>query len=144
LEERDAQQLVSSFAFLAVGGKLIIKDRILPLHPDSLAVEVVEPEPQEVVNQVEKAQGEDQEKEADNMLKELALRMARAIVNHPDQVHVEEVEGAAMIVLELSVNPDDMGRVIGKRGRVANAMRTLLRASAAKEGKRVNLEIIET
>lgn len=78
------------------------------------------------------------------MLKELALRMARAIVNHPDQVQVEEVEGAAMIVLELSVNPDDMGRVIGKRGRVANAMRTLLRASAAKEGKRVNLEIIET
>jgi predicted RNA-binding protein YlqC (UPF0109 family) len=47
-----------------------------------------------------------------------------------------------MIVLELSVAPDDMGRIIGKEGRVANAMRTLLRTSAAKDGKRVNLEII--
>jgi hypothetical protein len=59
LGERDAQQLVGSFAFLAVGGKLIVKDRTLPLRPDSLAVAVVEPKPQEAVKQVEKAQGED-------------------------------------------------------------------------------------
>jgi hypothetical protein len=75
-------------------------------------------------------------------LKELTLQMARAVVNNPDRVQVEEVEGASMIVLELTVDPDDMGRIIGKEGRVANAMRTLLRTSAAKEGKRVNLEII--
>jgi predicted RNA-binding protein YlqC (UPF0109 family) len=75
-------------------------------------------------------------------LKELTLQMARAVVNNPDKVRVEEVEGASMIVLELSVDPEDMGRIIGKEGRVANAMRTLLRTSAAKEGKRVNLEII--
>jgi predicted RNA-binding protein YlqC (UPF0109 family) len=52
------------------------------------------------------------------------------------------VEGSSMIVLELKVDPDDMGRIIGKEGRVANAMRTLLRTSAAKDGKRVNLEIV--
>jgi predicted RNA-binding protein YlqC (UPF0109 family) len=68
--------------------------------------------------------------------------MARAVVTKPEEVRVEEVEGASMIVLELSVDSGDMGRIIGKEGRVANAMRTLLRTSAAKEGKRVNLEII--
>jgi hypothetical protein len=75
-------------------------------------------------------------------LKDLTIQMARAVVNNAEEVKVEEVEGASMIVLELSVSPDDMGRIIGKEGRVANAMRTLLRTSAAKDGKRVNLEII--
>ena len=75
-------------------------------------------------------------------LKDLTLQMARAVVNNSEQVKVEEVEGASMIVLELSVDPEDMGRIIGKEGRVANAMRTLLRTSAAKDGKRVNLEIV--
>lgn len=75
-------------------------------------------------------------------LKELTLHMARAVVNNSDRVQVEEVEGSSMIVLELRVDPSDMGRIIGKDGRVANAMRTLLRTSAAKDGKRVNLEII--
>jgi len=75
-------------------------------------------------------------------LKDLTLHMARAVVTEAEQVRVEEVEGASMIVLELSVAPGDMGRIIGKEGRVANAMRTLLRTSAAKDGKRVDLEII--
>jgi predicted RNA-binding protein YlqC (UPF0109 family) len=75
-------------------------------------------------------------------LKDLTLEMARAVVVKSDQVKVEEVQGASMIVLELSVASDDMGRIIGKEGRVANAMRTLLRTSAAKDGKRVNLEIL--
>jgi predicted RNA-binding protein YlqC (UPF0109 family) len=75
-------------------------------------------------------------------LKELTLRMAQAVVTNPDQVEVQEVEGSSMIVLELKVNSDDMGRIIGKEGRVANAMRTLLRTSAAKDGKRVSLEIV--
>ena len=75
-------------------------------------------------------------------LKDLTLHMAQAVVNKSEQVQVEEVEGSSMIVLELKVDPDDMGRIIGKEGRVANAMRTLLRTSAAKDGKRVNLEIV--
>lgn len=75
-------------------------------------------------------------------LKDLTLQMARAVVSNPEKVKVEEVEGASMIVIELSVDSNDMGRIIGKGGRVANAMRTLLRTSAAKDGKRVNLEII--
>jgi len=75
-------------------------------------------------------------------LKDLTLRMAQAVVNNADQVQVEEVEGSSMIVLELKVDPEDMGRIIGKEGRVANAMRTLLRTSAAKDGKRVSLEIL--
>lgn len=75
-------------------------------------------------------------------LRDLTLHMAQAVVNNSDRVQVEEVEGSSMIVLELKVDPDDMGRIIGKEGRVANAMRTLLRTSAAKDGKRVNLEIL--
>lgn len=75
-------------------------------------------------------------------LQELTVRMAQAVVSQPEKVKVEEVEGASMIVLELSVAAEDMGRIIGKDGRVANSMRTLLRTSAAKDGKRVNLEII--
>ena len=75
-------------------------------------------------------------------LQDLAHRMAKAVVSQPEQVSVEEVEGASMTVLELKVASEDMGRIIGKNGRVANAMRTLLRTSAAKDGKRVNLEII--
>jgi predicted RNA-binding protein YlqC (UPF0109 family) len=78
------------------------------------------------------------------ILKELTLQIARAVVVHPDRVQVEATGGTAMIVLELSVDPEDMGRIIGKEGRVANAMRTLLRASAAQRDKRVTLEIIES
>ena len=88
-------------------------------------------------------QEESEKNEVDNKLKELTLRMAQAVVNNPDQVRLEVTEGASMIVLELSVNPDDMGRIIGKKGQIANAMRTLLRSSAAQKGKRVNFEIIQ-
>jgi uncharacterized protein len=77
-------------------------------------------------------------------LRELTLQMASAVVLHPDRVRVEATAGTAMIVLELSVAPEDMGRIIGKEGRVANAMRILLRTSAAQMDKRVTLEIIET
>jgi predicted RNA-binding protein YlqC (UPF0109 family) len=89
-------------------------------------------------------QEETVENEVDNTLKDLTLRMAQAVANNPGQVRIEATEGASMIVLELSVDPDDMGRVIGKKGQTANAMRTLLRSSAAQKGKRVNLEIIQS
>ena len=89
-------------------------------------------------------QEETEEDAIEKRLKELTLRMAQAVVNNPDQVRIEATEGASMIVLELSVDPDDMGRIIGKKGQIANAMRTLLRSSAAQNGKRVNLEIIQS
>jgi hypothetical protein len=75
-------------------------------------------------------------------MKELVEYMAKAVVNDVDSVIVREIEGSSATIFELSVTPDDMGRVIGKQGRVANAMRTLLRVAAVKEGKRVTLEIV--
>jgi hypothetical protein len=75
-------------------------------------------------------------------MKELIEYMAKALVDDPDQVRVEEIDGTSANIYELSVAPDDMGRVIGKQGRVANAMRTLLRAAAARQGRRVTLEIV--
>jgi predicted RNA-binding protein YlqC (UPF0109 family) len=75
-------------------------------------------------------------------LKELIEYMAKALVDDPDQVHVEEIEGTSATIYELRVGAEDMGRVIGKQGRVANAMRTLLRAAAARQGRRVTLEIV--
>lgn len=77
-------------------------------------------------------------------LKTLTYHMVRAVVDNPDQVQVEDVGDAALIFLELKVASSDIGRVIGKKGRVINAMRVLLRSSAAQAGQRVRLEIIET
>lgn len=74
-------------------------------------------------------------------MKELIEFIAKSLVDDPSQVHVEEVVRSRQIVYQLHVAPEDMGRVIGKGGRVANAMRTLLRVAAAREGKRAVLEI---
>jgi predicted RNA-binding protein YlqC (UPF0109 family) len=75
-------------------------------------------------------------------MKELIEYIARSLVDHPEQVKVTQVEGEQSVILELQVAPEDMGKVIGKEGRIANAMRTLLKVAAAKEGKRAVLEII--
>ena len=75
-------------------------------------------------------------------MKELVEYVARSLVDDPSQVRVSEVEGSSTIIYELRVAPEDMGRVIGKGGRTANAMRTLVRVLAAKQGKRVTLEIV--
>lgn len=80
---------------------------------------------------------------SEGQMKELIEYIAKAVVDHPDQVRVEEITGARSIIYELSVAPSDMGRVIGKRGRVANAMRSLLRVASARSGKRAILEIVE-
>jgi len=74
--------------------------------------------------------------------RELVEYIARALVTKPDAVVVREVEGADATILELSVAPEDMGRVIGKQGRVANAMRTLLRVAAVRDGRQITLEIV--
>lgn len=80
---------------------------------------------------------------SEGQMRELVEYVAKALVDHPDQVRVEEIMGARSIVYELSVAPPDMGRVIGKHGRVANAMRSLLRVASMRSGKRAVLEIVE-
>lgn len=76
-------------------------------------------------------------------LKQLTLTMARAVVQYPDRVQVDLAVNNEAIALQLSVDPTDKGRVIGRGGRVANAMRTLLQHSAAQTGHRVYLDIID-
>jgi predicted RNA-binding protein YlqC (UPF0109 family) len=78
----------------------------------------------------------------DGMLKELVEYIAKSLVDHPDAVEVTQSSSHSSVVLELRVAPDDMGRVIGKSGRVANAIRALLRVAGAKDGRRITLEII--
>jgi hypothetical protein len=77
------------------------------------------------------------------MLKELIEFMARALVDNPDKVRVSEIEGEQTSVLELRVSKEDLGKVIGKQGRTARAMRTILSAASTKIRKRAVLEIIE-
>jgi len=76
-------------------------------------------------------------------MKDLVNRIAQALVDHPDQVHVIEVEGNQTTVLELKVAKEDLGKIIGKEGRNARAIRTILGAASAKIKKRTVLEIIE-
>ncbi len=76
-------------------------------------------------------------------MKELIEFISLSIVDDPTQVQVTEVHGRSGINLILKVAKEDMGRVIGKKGKVANAMRTLLRVAAAREGKRANLEVVD-
>jgi predicted RNA-binding protein YlqC (UPF0109 family) len=76
-------------------------------------------------------------------MKELVESIARALVDHPDEVKVNSVDGSQVIVLELRVHPEDLGKVIGRQGRTAKAMRTLLGAAGMKVHKRFTLEILE-
>jgi len=76
-------------------------------------------------------------------MKELISYIAKALVDHPEEVSVSEVEGNQTAVLELKVAKEDLGKVIGKQGRTARAMRTILSAASAKVKKRTVLEIIE-
>ncbi|MBI3287846.1 MAG: KH domain-containing protein [Chloroflexi bacterium] len=75
-------------------------------------------------------------------MKELVEFLAKSLVEHPEQVEVKEIRTTSSIVYELRVAKEDMGRVIGKEGRVADAMRTLLRVAAMRQGKKVILEIV--
>lgn len=76
-------------------------------------------------------------------MKEIVEYIARQLVENPDEVVVTEKEQSGRILVELQVAKDDMGRVIGKGGRVANSVRILLRVAAAREGKRAALNIVE-
>ena len=75
-------------------------------------------------------------------MKELVTYLAQALVEHPEEVRVSQVEGEKSIILELKVAPSDMGKVIGKQGRVAKALRTIVKAAAPRGEKVVHLEII--
>lgn len=74
-------------------------------------------------------------------MKDLILYMAQSLVDNPQAVQVRQIEGSRSLIIKLSVAPDDMGKVIGKQGKIAKAMRTLLAVAAAREGKRATLEI---
>jgi uncharacterized protein len=76
-------------------------------------------------------------------LRELVLYLARALVEHPDQVVVEEIQEPDAVVYELKVAESDLGRVIGRQGRTAKALRTVLSAASAKMRRRAILEILE-
>jgi predicted RNA-binding protein YlqC (UPF0109 family) len=76
-------------------------------------------------------------------MKQLIEDIAKALVDSPDQVNVSEVEGEQVTVLELRVAPDDLGKVIGKQGRTARSIRTLLGAAGMKLNRRFTLEILE-
>jgi uncharacterized protein len=76
-------------------------------------------------------------------LRELVLYLARSLVEHPEQVEVQEIEEPDALVYELKVAESDLGRVIGRQGRTAKALRTVLSAASAKMRRRAILEIIE-
>ena len=76
-------------------------------------------------------------------MKELLLYIARSLVEHPDEVTVTEAQGTDTLTLELRVNPDDMGKVIGRQGRVAKDIRTLVRSYAQRTGAKVSVDIVD-
>ena len=75
-------------------------------------------------------------------MKELVEIIAKSLVDKPEDVHVNEVLGEESIILELKVSPEDMGKVIGKQGRIAKAIRTVVNAASIKENKKGLVEII--
>ncbi len=76
-------------------------------------------------------------------MQELLEYIAKTLVEHPEQVQVRELGGGDRVRLELSVAREDMGRVIGKNGKVANSIRTILRVAAEREGKQATLDVVE-
>jgi hypothetical protein len=76
-------------------------------------------------------------------VKELVEMIVKSLVDHPDKVNVSQLDGEQTTILELRVAPEDLGKVIGKQGRTARAIRTILGAAGMKMKRRYNLEIIE-
>lgn len=74
---------------------------------------------------------------------ELVEYIAKALVDNPDEVSVNEIEGSQSVIIELKVAEEDMGKIIGKQGRIAKAIRTVVKAAAIKENKRAVVEIIQ-
>ena len=79
----------------------------------------------------------------DRIMKDFVAYIVKNLVDHPDQVKITEVGGTHTVILELSVEKTDIGKIIGKRGKTINAIRTLCMSVASRNGLRVNLEILE-
>ena len=77
-------------------------------------------------------------------MKDLLLYIARSLVEHPDDVTVTEKQGADELTLELRVAPDDMGKVIGRQGRIAKEIRTVVRSYAQRTGVKVSVDIVDS
>ena len=75
-------------------------------------------------------------------MKQLVEIIVKALVHSPEKVHINETAGESIVILEISVASDDVGKVIGKEGRIANAIRTVVKAAAAKLEKKVTVEIL--
>lgn len=75
-------------------------------------------------------------------MRELVLFVAKHLVDYPDQVEVIEVENGQNLVLKLKVAPDDVGKVIGRQGRIARAIRSVVKAAASRDSRRVTVEIL--
>lgn len=76
-------------------------------------------------------------------MKEMLEALVKSLVDFPEKVEINEVEGEKFTTLELRVDPSDMGKVIGRQGRIIKAVRTLMKAYATKENKRLNVEVVE-
>lgn len=76
-------------------------------------------------------------------MKELVELLVKALVDHPEEVDISAVEGERSVVVEVRVAPDDVGKVIGKQGRIVQALRTVVKAAAAREGKKAVVEILQ-
>lgn len=75
-------------------------------------------------------------------MKELVEYIVKALVDKPDEVNIAETQGESLTILEIKVAQEDVGKVIGREGRIANAIRTVTKAAAAKQKKRVTVEIL--
>ena len=75
-------------------------------------------------------------------MKELVEYIVKELVDKPEEVKINETQGESIVILEISVAPEDVGKVIGKEGRIANAIRTVVKAAASKQGKKVTVEIM--
>ena len=81
--------------------------------------------------------------EKDRIMKEFVAYIVKNLVDHPDKVKINEIGGTQTLIIELSVEKSDIGKIIGKKGKTINAIRTLLMSVASRNGIRVNLEILE-
>ena len=75
-------------------------------------------------------------------MRELVLFISRSLVDHPDQVEVIEVESERVLILQVKVAPEDVGKVIGKQGRIARAIRSIVKAASSREPRRIMVDIV--
>lgn len=74
-------------------------------------------------------------------MKDLVLQVTKALVDHPEDVKVEKIERNNQVLIEITVNPDDVGKIIGKQGRIIRAIRTVVKACATRDNKKVAVEL---